>query len=148
MRFQILTRVKGDHREVFRQFDQNLLLQLNPPGVRLQILDFQEPDVPGGRIKLRVTILGSIRQDWENEFSQYELSDRECHFVDEGVLMPFPIRKWRHDHRILADGPGRAIINDDITFKTGFFLMDWMMFPILWLQFRYRRPIYRRKFGI
>lgn len=147
MRFQILTKVRGDHRSVFLKFDQSLLLKLTPPGMKMELIRFQEPDAPNGSIQLRVTILGIIRQDWENVFSHYELGPEECHFVDEGKVLPFPMRLWRHDHRVLADGPDHAIINDDITFKTTFLLMDWLLFPILWLQFRYRRPIYRRIFG-
>ena len=147
MRFQILTPVKGNLRKVFAGFDHNLLLQLTPPGVKMELLRFDAPDKPGGRIQLRITLLGMIRQEWTNEFPEYALSDAECHFVDVGVVMPFPIKMWRHDHRVLSDGPNRAIINDDVSFKTGFFLMDFLLYPILWLQFRYRRPIYRRIFG-
>jgi ligand-binding SRPBCC domain-containing protein len=147
MRFQILTKVQGNHRSVFLRFNHSLLLQLTPPGMRMELLEFQDPQEPNGKIEMRVTILGLIKQEWENAFSDYELGEAECHFVDQGVKMPFPIRLWRHDHRVLADGPDQAIINDDVTFGSGFFLMDWMLFPILWLQFRYRRPIYRRVFG-
>jgi ligand-binding SRPBCC domain-containing protein len=147
MRFQILTRVQGNHRDVFLKFDHSLLLQLSPPGVHIKLLHIQEPSEPNAYIRLQVTILGIIRQNWENVFSHYELREDECHFVDEGRKMPFPIRYWRHDHRVLADGPDHAIINDDITFKTGFLPLDWLMYPILWLQFRYRQPIYRRVFG-
>lgn len=147
MRFQILTPVKGSHRKVFAGFDHGLLLQLTPPGAKMQLISADDPAKEGGRIYLRVTLLGIIRQEWINAFSQYELTEAECHFVDQGVKMPFPIRLWRHDHRVLSDGPDRAIINDDVTYKTGFFLMDWFLYPILWLQFRYRRPIYQRVFG-
>ncbi len=147
MRFQIKTRVKGGHREVFHGFDHNLLLQLSPPGFKLELLHAQDPQEPDSFIRLRMTIFGLVKQEWENDFSHYELGSRECHFVDEGRIMPFPIRKWRHDHRVLADGATHAIINDDVTFKTVFFLLDWLLFPVLWLQFRYRRPIYRRVFG-
>ncbi len=147
MRFQILTRVQGSHRDVFLKFDHSLLTQLTPPGIRMELLHAQEPSEPGAYIQLRVTILGIIRQNWENAFSHYALGELECHFVDEGRVMPFPIRYWRHDHRVLADGAHHAIINDDVTFKTGFFLLDWIMYPILWMQFRFRQPIYRRVFG-
>jgi ligand-binding SRPBCC domain-containing protein len=147
MRFQILTSVQGSHREVFAGFDHQLLLKLTPPGAKIELLHADMPDAPQGYIQLRVTLLGIIRQNWINDFSHFELSDRECHFVDQGRQMPFPIRFWRHDHRVLADGADRSIINDDVTFKTGFFLLDWLLFPLLWLQFRYRRPIYKRHFG-
>jgi ligand-binding SRPBCC domain-containing protein len=147
MRLQIKTSVQGNHVEVFKRFDHSLLLQLTPPGMRMELLHFEEPHLPGSCIRIRVTILGLIRQNWENVFSDYDIGPAECHFVDTGRKMPFPMRRWRHDHRVIADGADRAIINDDVTFETGFLLTDWLLRPIMWLQFRYRRPIYRRLFG-
>lgn len=87
-----------------------------------------------------------IRQEWKNEFSDHEVSDERCHFVDTGMVVPFPIRQWRHDHRVESQGDHTVIV-DDVTFRTRWWLIDAFLIPFIWLQFRYRRPIYRRVFG-
>lgn len=146
MRLMLKTRVRGNYKKVFAGFDHTLLLKLTPPGMKVELLHADPPEKVGGRIRLKVTIFGILRQNWENEFSSYELREDECHFVDTGLTMPFPVRLWRHDHRVLRDGEN-AIILDDVTFGSGFFLMDWLLYPIMWLQFKYRKPIYQKHFG-
>ncbi|MEY3443202.1 MAG: hypothetical protein RLZZ519_1483 [Bacteroidota bacterium] len=146
MQLKIKTPVAGNYRNVFAGFDDSLLMKLTPPGMKMNLLHSDPPEMPGGRIRLKVTIMGIIHQDWENEFSGYELKEDECHFVDTGIKLPFPMTYWRHDHRVLRDGDNTLIL-DDIEYKCGFFLLEWLLYPILWAQFRYRRPIYRRHFG-
>lgn len=146
MRLKIVTQVMGDYKKVFSGFDHSLLLKLSPPGFRVQLLKADPPEMAGGRIALKVTILGLIHQDWENEFSQYEIGESECHFVDEGRKMPFPIKRWRHDHRVQRDGDHARIV-DDVTYSSGLLVVDWLLYPVMWMQFAYRRPIYRRHFG-
>ncbi|MFM2375938.1 MAG: hypothetical protein RLZZ165_1035 [Bacteroidota bacterium] len=146
MRFQTVTRVKGNFQKVFAEFDHSLLLKLTPPGFRVQLLRADPPAMEGGRIVLQVTILGILRQHWENAFSAHETGDEECHFVDEGVTLPFPLKRWRHDHRVLRDGENARIV-DDVTYSSGLRLLDWLLYPIMWMQFAYRMPIYRKHFG-
>lgn len=146
MRFLIPTLVKGNYKTVFSGFDHGLLLKLTPPGMRLELVSADAPDKPGGRIHIKVKVLGLIRQEWVNEFSRYELRDDECHFVDEGRTMPFPFKRWRHDHRVLKEGDNAKIV-DDVTYSSGLLILDWLLFPVVWFQFRYRRPIYRKHFG-
>ncbi|MFN8393472.1 MAG: hypothetical protein U0176_02220 [Bacteroidia bacterium] len=146
MRFLIKTAVKGEPRKVFAGFDHNLLLKLSPPGMRIDLIHADPAEKPDGYIHLKVTMLGIIRQEWKNRFSNYEINDDRCHFVDQGDMMPFPIKLWRHDHRV-ERLEGTTHIIDDVQYGTNFFLLDWLLFPVLWFQFRYRRPIYRRHFG-
>lgn len=146
MRFLIHTPVKGEPRKVFAGFDHNLLLMLTPPGMRIDLIHADQADKPNGYIHLKVTILGIIKQEWKNRFSDHELADDRCHFLDTGEMMPFPIKSWRHDHRVERLGDHTQII-DDVQFGTKFLLLDWLLFPVMWLQFRYRRPIYRKHFG-
>lgn len=146
MRLLIKTRVSGNYQKVFAGFDESLLLKLTPPGMKLRLVKADPPDQVGGGIHLHVTVLGIIRQEWKNDFHSHEIKENECHFVDVGRLMPFPFKYWRHDHRVQRDGDNARIV-DDITYRCRLKLLEWLVFPIVWLQFRYRRPIYRRHFG-
>ena len=121
MRMLLKTPVRGNYKKVFAGFDQSLLLKLTPPGMKMKLTHSDPSD-------------------------DYELGAQECHFVDTGRIMPFPIRFWRHNHRVQKDGEN-ALILDDIEYKCSFFLLDWLLYPILWLQFKYRKPIYQRHFG-
>ncbi|MGB3467198.1 MAG: hypothetical protein WBA74_18090, partial [Cyclobacteriaceae bacterium] len=72
--------------------------------------------------------------------------DREFRFIDEGTSLPFFLKYWKHHHRVIADGTGSKIV-DDITFKTPFFIPAFLMYPALYGQFMYRKPIYQRFFS-
>jgi ligand-binding SRPBCC domain-containing protein len=59
--------------------------------------------------------------------------------------LPFFLKYWRHHHRIVQDGQSTRII-DDIHFRSPLLLFDFLLWPVLWLQFLYRKPIYRNVF--
>jgi ligand-binding SRPBCC domain-containing protein len=144
MHFEVRTKVGGHYRQVFAKFDQDLLLKLVMPGMKLQLLHFDYPPKVGGKIHIRVTIFGMIKQEWKNDFTSYTINENECAFVDEGRQMPWPLKQWRHNHRVVKIQDGTEIV-DDVTFATSNKLLDVLMFPVVWMQFRYRRPIYRRE---
>jgi ligand-binding SRPBCC domain-containing protein len=60
--------------------------------------------------------------------------------------LPFFLSYWQHTHRIRRQGEHTAI-TDDIQFKTPFLLFDFLMYPVLYAQFLYRKPVYKRLFG-
>lgn len=145
MKFQLRTVVPGNPKAVFERFDRELLVLLSPPGMKLDLRRFDHPPLVGGRVQIEVKMLGLVKHYWDNAFTEYHVSESECYFVDEGLKMPFPIKYWRHKHLIIQHESGSEIV-DDISYKTGFFLSDWLLFPIVWLQFLYRKPIYRKFF--
>jgi ligand-binding SRPBCC domain-containing protein len=91
-----------------------------------------------------------IRQVWVSKITDSYLSVEESYFIDEGVQLPFFLKYWKHKHRIVRDntsvkGTGSKII-DEIEFRTPTILTDYIFYPILYLQFLYRKPIYQRIF--
>jgi len=72
----------------------------------------------------------------------------EIYFIDEGTRLPFFLAYWHHRHRLLRAADGSTTIVDDITFQTPSRLTDYFFYPLLWLQFAYRKPIYRRVFSL
>jgi ligand-binding SRPBCC domain-containing protein len=69
----------------------------------------------------------------------------ESYFIDEGTQLPFFLKYWKHKHRIVKNGSESKII-DEIEFRTPTILTDYIFYPILYLQFLYRKPIYRKIF--
>ena len=149
MKFNLVTQVAGNHREVFRRFDKELLLKLTPPGMKAELKRYDEPTAVGSVVELNVTMLGLIKQEWENDITDYEENDAECYFVDEGRKLPWPLKSWRHKHLIRkakTDAGMECVeIVDDIEYTAG----GWTPFihPVVWLQFAYRKPLYRKFFG-
>jgi len=73
------------------------------------------------------------------------LDEREFYFVDAGTELPFFLKSWEHRHRILQNEQETYII-DDIHFRSPIVILDFLLWPVLWLQFLYRKPIYREVF--
>jgi ligand-binding SRPBCC domain-containing protein len=143
MRMVIRTRVEQPYREVARQFSQDLFKALNPPfpPVRLQRFDGSKA---GDEVHLELNFL-LFRQRWVSVITADHADEREIYFIDEGKKLPFFLRYWRHRHRIINEGTGTRIV-DDITFRTPFRPFDFLMYPLMYLQFLYRKPVYKRFF--
>lgn len=147
MRLTLTTSVAQCYQTVFAGFDANLFLRLAPPLVRVRLLRFDGCRV-GDVVELELKPLGMPAQRWISRITESVETADEIYFVDEseGTELPFFLRTWRHKHRICRDGESCKII-DEITYRapTG---LNWVLYPILWLQFAWRKPIYRRTFAL
>lgn len=143
MKLVLETRVEQDYLQVKSGFDRSLFRQLLPafPPVRLLRFDGSRT---GDLITLEVNFL-FFRQRWTSEIIEELTTPLEFYFVDRGVELPFFLRKWTHRHRVISAGIG-SIIRDEIEFEAPFGLASYALFPVLWIQFALRKPIYRRRF--
>lgn len=143
MNLKITTTVKQSPDKVWEGFNEDLFEALAPPFPPVKLLRF-DGSLKGDEVHLELNFL-LFKQQWNSLITQQEQSDSEIFFVDEGMKLPFFLKAWRHKHRIIKQGSGAAII-DDITYQTPFKILDWMMYPAMWLQFAYRKPIYQKLF--
>ena len=143
MRLTISTTVNQDWQLVTEGFTEKLFLSLNPPFPPVKLLEF------GGCHKNDVVALELnfilFKQTWKSLIISDETGEEHFQFVDQGVKLPFFLKKWTHRHSIQKSGDGTAII-DDIQFSTGTWLTDLLFWPVLYGQFAYRKPIYKRFF--
>jgi ligand-binding SRPBCC domain-containing protein len=149
MQFELKTKVAQDFKQVFAGFDAELFAKLTPPLTKVRLLQF-DGCKKGDIVSLELTMFWLLRQKWTSHITDAAESDEEIYFIDEseGKDLPFFLSKWRHQHRIIRDAEsGGAIIVDNITYRAPFGL-NWLLRPVLWLQFAYRRPIYRRTFAL
>lgn len=144
MRIEVTTEIARPVEEVFRGFDRDLFLKLNPPFPLVRLLRFDGCE-PGDDVHLELNFI-LFRQRWESVITQAGTGADGRHFVDEGRLLPRFLRTWRHYHGLESTGPGTRI-RDRIDFSTGYGWLDWLMYPMLFLQFLYRKPVYRRFFS-
>jgi len=130
--------------DVWSGFDRKLFDQLSPPFPPVEVVRF-DGCLRGDVVILRLNFL-MFRQDWESLITDQQTRADEIYFIDEGVRLPFFLRYWRHRHRLVRHESGGTVVIDDITFRTPFRLLDYLMYPLLWAQFAYRKPIYKRVF--
>lgn len=144
MRLRLKTKVNQALPAVWAGFDRTLFDQLSPPFPPVEVIRFdgcQKGDV----VHLRLNFF-LFRQDWISLIINQHTTDREIFFVDKGTKLPFFLSYWQHHHRLLYVSDRKTAIVDDVTFRTPFLLTDYLMYPVLWLQFAYRKLIYRSRF--
>lgn len=144
MKITIETAVEQSVSDVWEQFDDKLLLKLSPPFPPVKLISFGQKVGEKVTFELNFFIL---RQLWVSKITDSYLSADESFFIDEGITLPFFLKCWKHKHRIVKDNTtsGSKII-DEIEFRTPTVLTDYIFYPILYLQFLYRKPIYQRVF--
>jgi ligand-binding SRPBCC domain-containing protein len=145
MRIYIATEVEENYKAVFSRFDKELFLALKPPLIQLNLTRF-DGCLVGDKVELTLGMLG-IHQLWTALIVDQKETAEEIYFVDEGQQIPPPIKKWRHRHVIKKLAERKTLIVDDIEFSTGYKLLDVLMYPIMYLQFWYRKPVYKRYFS-
>lgn len=135
--------VKSSLTQVKEGFNLELFKALKPPIVQLDVTRF-DGCKKGDEVHLSVGL--GLRVQWVSHITDDTEDSNEWSFVDEGFLLPFPLKKWHHHHRVLKDGDHAQII-DDISFSCGSTIVDKLMKPILYLQFVGRKSIYQKIFG-
>ena len=137
----ITTFVRHDYERVYYGFDEKLFISLSPPLMPLRLLRFD-----GCKTGDEVHLMLPFGQKWVSVIVEDKITDDEIFFVDEGIRLPFVLKKWRHRHRIIKNGTGSKII-DDILFEGSSPFIEKMIYPMLKMAFAYRGSVYRRYFG-
>lgn len=123
---------------MFAAFDEKLFTYLLPPGAKLIRFDGSKK---GDVVHLQLPGVG----EWISNIIYHEEGDTSCHFVDVGVKLPKPIKNWKHKHYVHADGE-YSIIEDNMEFSSGLKLLDFALFPFMYMAFLPRIRQYKRYF--
>ncbi|WP_428655055.1 SRPBCC family protein [Runella sp.] len=144
MKLILRTSVQQSFQEVWKGFNETLFRRLNPPFPPVRVVRFDGCS-KGDTVELELNFL-LFKQRWKSEITEQQSDSTEIFFIDQGIKLPFFLRYWRHRHRIIKDGE-HAVIADEIEFRTPFFLTDYLFYPLLYGQFLYRKPVYRKVFS-
>ncbi len=144
MRITIKTAVQSALKEVMDGFTDELFLKLNPPFPPVKLEKFDGCQT-GDQVIIELNFI-VFKQKWISDITEDKVEENRWYFVDQGVKLPFFLSKWRHHHEVILRNGGSLII-DDITYSTGTILTDLIMFPLLYGQFLYRKPIYKKVFS-
>lgn len=143
MRLKIATQVKASLPQVQAGFTKELFLALNPPFPPVKLLQF-DGCKKGDKVALELNFI-LFKQQWISDITDDQDDGKNWFFIDQGVKLPFFLESWKHHHAVESNELGSLVI-DDITFSTGTILLDLLMYPALFLQFLYRKPIYKKRF--
>ena len=146
MHVTLRTAVAQAPAQVMAGFTRALFVALAPPFPRLRVLRFDGCRT-GDQVEIELDTLVK-RLPWTSLITDHgTLPDGTHFFVDEGKTLPPPLRFWRHRH-LLEPGPnGTCVIVDALEYRTASPLLDALLYPAMWAQFAWRKPIYRRWFG-
>lgn len=143
MNLRFETMLPVEWKTVCQGFNQKLFTSLTPPGLKLQVVRFDGCS-PGDVVHV---LVGSalLRQNWVSQITAEEWRENEWFFIDEGKQLPWPIKRWKHLHRVVALGDKSSMIVDDIHYECAWGL-TLLVYPFLWLSFAVRPSRYRKFF--
>lgn len=142
MKIYLKTEVSGNYLTVFQQFDRKLFEALAPPFPKPLLLRF-DGSKQNDQVHIQLVLPFGIKQDWVSLITEDGQDETLAWFVDEGIKLPFFLSKWKHRHIIEKKTENSSYIIDDIEFSSPFVFL---LYPVLWLQFAWRKPVYRRYF--
>ena len=145
MKINISTKVEQDYLSVKEGFNENLFLKLSPPFPPVKLLRFDGSST-GDKVILELNFI-FFKQQWVSDITADNTDEKEFYFIDEGTKLPFFLKTWKHKHRIIKDGKS-SIIRDEIAFKAPNGILTLFLYPALYLQFLYRKPIYKKIFAV
>jgi ligand-binding SRPBCC domain-containing protein len=143
MEFKITTKVGQDYKTVFSKFDLYFFKLLKPPLIGFKVNRFDGCE-PGDEVHVEINTFG-WKQEWKALIIEKTETNNEIYFIDEGLQLPRPLKKWRHKH-IIAKFIDSSIIIDNIAYSTNSIFLDILLYPVMYLQFFLRKGVYKSYF--
>ncbi|TDQ12920.1 ligand-binding SRPBCC domain-containing protein [Algoriphagus boseongensis] len=143
MKLTLETTVEQGYLDVKSGFTEKLFKKLSPPFPPVKVIRFDGCE-KGDLVSLELNFL-LFKQKWTSEIKEGFTNEFEFCFVDEGIELPFFLKKWHHRHRVISSGI-QSKIRDEITFEAPLGLLTLLLYPAMWVLFSYRKPIYKKMF--
>lgn len=144
MRFVLRTQVDGYYKEVMRKFDLALFEALKPKGAKMEIVQFTGSET-GDVVELK--FIFPLKARWVSKIIDHGADEDKAYFIDQGEVLPFPLRNWKHKHIVEKHSDTQSIIVDDISFSSGYELIDLLIYLPLLLSFYPRKGVYKKYFA-
>jgi ligand-binding SRPBCC domain-containing protein len=144
MKIIIKTRIQQNYLEIKKRFDHKLFLKLSPPFPKVKLVRFDGCEV-NHEVHIILNANTPVAQNWVSKITQSITNDTEFSFIDVGMTLPAPLKKWTHHHKVLKVDDNFSVVVDDIEYFTYHSFLDAIIFPALYLTFYYRKKIYQRE---
>ncbi len=145
MNFVLKTKVKGHYQNVMDRFDLELFEALKPPGVNMEVQKFTGSKT--GDV-VEIHFHSPIKSKWISNITDHGSDENHSYFIDEGSVLPFPLRSWKHKHIVEKIDEEHSYIIDDISFSSGYKILDPILYLPLLLSFYPRKKIYKKYFAL
>jgi len=144
MNLKFSTPIPLSFTSVRDKFNKDLFIYLAPPMIPFKLVRFD-----GCQKNHEVHInLGfrPLTQKWISLISFEETNPQGWSFIDEGKELPWPLKSWKHHHRVDKISEKESLIVDDIHYECCNGLMTILMKPFLWWVFSLRPSRYKKYF--
>ena len=125
-------------------FDRDLFEALKPKGASMEIVEFTGSQT-GDTVHIRFK--APIKAEWISKITEHGVDNTRAYFVDVGETLPFPLKKWKHVHIVEKEDETNSIIIDDITFSSNNKILDFLLYPMMYIGFKPRNKVYRKYFS-
>jgi ligand-binding SRPBCC domain-containing protein len=126
-------------------FTRELFQYLDPGFIPSELLRFDGCH-PGNEVHIAIGVPG-LRQKWISIITAEEETEQGWSFIDEGKVLPWPLKKWKHHHRVDKISASESSIVDDIQYECSPAFLTPLMKPFLWMVFAVRPSRYKKFFG-
>lgn len=144
MKLYFETPIERPFDEIRDRFNKELFLYLSPPLIPFDLKRF-DGCKKGDEIHIDLGING-LTQKWVSLITFEETNAAGWSFIDEGKVLPFPLKYWKHHHRVDKISEQKSLIVDDITFECSPGFLSPMIKPLLWTVFSIRPGRYKKFF--
>lgn len=143
MNLILKTKVNGNYKDVMSAFDRDLFEALKPPFGEMEIIEFSGSKKGD---KVHIQFQRPIATEWISLIVEDDLTDQRAWFIDEGVVLPWPLASWTHRHIVEKIDDTNSRIIDDISFTGKNVLLTVLLYPAIFLGFYPRKKIYQAYF--
>ncbi len=146
MNFKISTEINRSYQFAADGFNKKLFQALAPvfPILTLERYDGEKT---GDEVHISMNLL-VCKQQWVSVITQGKIDkDQEIIFIDEGKVLPWPLRSWKHRHIVKKNNDNSCFVIDDVTYSTGNKFFDFLILPSLFVQFVARKNKYKKYFS-
>jgi hypothetical protein len=145
MKIKIISTVKTNFQQVAGGFNEKLFRFLLPSEKIARLIRY-DGEKTGGIIHIRFSFPWA--SDWISKITDSKKQTNEYYFIDKGVKLPFGLKCWKHRHVVKKINANNTRIVDEIDFSTAYQLVDFLIYPILYLAFVTRKMSYRNYFKV
>lgn len=136
------TTVSRNYKLVAEGFTAKLFLYLTPAWLPGKLIRFDGCD-KGNEVHIE---LGHPRLYWVSEITEARMSEESWYFIDEGKVLPWPLKKWRHRHAVVKLSEDESQIVDDIEYHCANKFLEKSIYPMIYSMFSIRPARYKKFF--
>lgn len=145
MKLIFKTPINRPFEKVRDGFTQDLFIYLAPPLIPFRLKRF-DGCKKGQEVHIEMSPLPCVKQDWVSVMTFEETNAQGWSFIDEGKVLPWPLNRWKHHHRVDRVDENRCLIVDDISYECAPAFLGPLIKPFLWMVFAIRPGRYKKYF--